>query len=192
MTAPVIAQEPPEAAETRICIAPMRRRHLRSVLTTEAKVYPKPWSLSLFTSELAQPGNRRYLIARSGAVVVGHAGVMFIVDEGHVTTIAVDPPWQGRQIATRLLLELVRKSIEYGAVALTLEVRASNRRAQRLYSRFGFAPAGIRKGYYADSGEDAIIMWLQDIDSESMVERLARIEAAIEGETSYERPDDGD
>ena len=186
VTTGVTSESAPARAETRICIAPMRRRHLRSVLTIEAAVNPKPWSMNLFIGELAKPESRSYLVARSGAVVVGHAGVLFIEDEGHLTTISVDPVWQRRQIATRLMLAQLRRSREHGATAMTLEVRVANRGAQELYRHFGFAPAGIRKGYYAESGEDALIMWVHDIGSDAMIDRLACIESGVLGATTFE------
>lgn len=177
---------PPPAERLAITLAPMRRRHLRTVLATEHKVYAKPWSLNLFLGELARPETRSYVIARAGAVVVGHAGVLYLAGEGHVTTIAVDPDWQRRQIATRLLLFQMRHSVRRGADALTLEVRVSNTAAQALYQRFGFAPAGVRKAYYPDNQEDALIMWAHDIDSDAMAERLAAVETGIGGTTAFD------
>ena len=81
---------------------------------------------------------------------------MMSLDDGHVTTIAVDPEWQRQGVGTRLLLALAREAIARGATALTLEVRLSHRGAQELYQRFGFTAVGVRKGYYADTGEDAL------------------------------------
>src|SRR3954470_8513057 len=139
----------PQSLEVRITA--MRRRHLRSVLRIENQVYPRPWSLGLFMSELAIRSGRIYLVARVGPTVVGYAGMLFSGDDGHVTTIAVDPSWHRNKIGTRLLLHLVRQSIEDGAKNLTLEVRVSNAGAQAMYQQFGFAPAGVRKGYYVES-----------------------------------------
>lgn len=169
----------PPAEQLPITIAPMRRRHLTRVMETEAKVYSQPWNRSLFESELGRPESRCYLIARSGAVVVGHCGVLFMVGEGHVTTIAVDPVFQRRHIATRLMVAQMRAAIARGATAMTLEVRVSNQPAQELYRRFGFAPAGIRPRYYPDNGEDAIIMWLHDLDGADVAARLASVEATL-------------
>ena len=137
-------------------VTPMRRRHVRSVLRIEEQVYPRPWSMSLFLSELALRTTRAYFVARVGRDVVGYAGLMLSMEDGHVTTIAVDPEWQREGIGTRLLLALAREAIARGATALTLEVRLSHRGAQQLYQRFGFAAVGVRKGYYADTGEDAL------------------------------------
>lgn len=144
-------------------ITPMRRRHLRGVLRIEAQVYPRPWSQALFASELALRATRAYFVAREGRTVVGYAGVMMALDEAHVTTIAVDPARHRCGIGTRLLLELVRAALDRGAVGCTLEVRLSNHAAQDLYRRFGFGAEGVRAGYYADTGEDALIMWARDI-----------------------------
>ena len=125
---------PPPAVE----IVEMRRRHLRAVQRIEARVYPRPWSLALFQSELALRSTRAYFVAREGRSVVGYAGVMMALDEAHVTTIAVDPDHHRRGIGTRLLLALVREGIARGATGCTLEVRLTNRAAQDLYRRFGF------------------------------------------------------
>ncbi|MBK5224821.1 MAG: ribosomal protein S18-alanine N-acetyltransferase [Acidimicrobiia bacterium] len=172
----------PTPSALSVRIAPMRRRHLRSVLRIESQVYPRPWTLGLYLGELALPEERRiYLIARVGGEVVGHAGLMFAADDGHVTTVAVDPTWQRRGIAARLLLVLFREAIDRGARDLTLEVRASNGAAQALYRQFGFVEAGVRKGYYSENREDAVIMWANHVDTDEYRQRLDRIEAGLTG-----------
>mgnify|MGYP001199735723 CR=1 FL=1 len=145
-------------------IVPMRRRHLRSVLRIEDLVYPRPWSMSLFLSEMNMRSSRCYLVARSRREVIGYAGLMMSLDDAHVTTVAVDPAWQRRHVGARLLLAIAREALARGAANLTLEVRASNVGARDLYRRFGFEAVGLRKGYYADSGEDAIVMWAHHAD----------------------------
>jgi ribosomal-protein-alanine N-acetyltransferase len=161
----------------------MRRRHLRAVLRIEAQVYPRPWSLSLFVSELALRTSRLYTVARVDGMVAGYAGVMFAGEDAHVTTIAVDPGWHRHKIGTRLLLHLTRSSAERGARHLTLEVRVSNTAAQTMYRSFGFRPAGIRRNYYVETNEDALVMWADDIDTEEFRQRLDAIEAGITGTT---------
>jgi [ribosomal protein S18]-alanine N-acetyltransferase len=161
-----------------IVITPMRRRHLRAVLAIEERTSTTPWSLGLFLAE-ARRQERVYLVARSGHRVVGFAGLLFALTDGHVTTVAVDPDLQGGRIGTRLMLVLLRRAIERGAEAVTLEVRASNQPAQALYRRFGFAPAGVRKGYYRDPVEDALVLWAHDIHTPGYAERLAAIEAGL-------------
>jgi len=169
-----------------VTIGPMRRRHLRSVLRIEQQVYPRPWSMGLFMSELGIRGSRVYVVARVGSTVVGYGGLMLVADDGHVTTLAVDPVWHRHKLGTRLLHALAEAAIQRGAKNLTLEVRASNRSAQDLYRAFGFAPAGIRKGYYVETKEDAIVMWANDVDTPAYAERLAALAAGVPGETVVE------
>ncbi|MCA1727712.1 MAG: ribosomal protein S18-alanine N-acetyltransferase [Actinobacteria bacterium] len=156
----------------------MRRRHLKGVLAIERQVYPRPWSPSLFLSEMSEPRNRIYLVARDGRDVLGYAGLMSYGDEAHVTTIAVDPAHQRRKIGTRLLLDLVRGGRRLGAHAISLEVRVSNWGAQRMYGRFGFRPVGVRKGYYQETNEDALVMWADEVDTPEYDRLLERIAAA--------------
>jgi ribosomal-protein-alanine N-acetyltransferase len=167
-------------------IVAMRRRHLRSVLGIEQQVYPRPWTMSLFLSELGLRGTRAYFVAKVGRDVVGYAGLMVSVDEGHVTTIAVDPAWHRHQIGTRLLLAVSHEAIDREVNALTLEVRVSNTAAQAMYRRFGFSSVGVRKGYYAETNEDALIMWAREIDTREHAARLGRIADDIDGETVFE------
>ncbi|HEX2563769.1 MAG TPA: ribosomal protein S18-alanine N-acetyltransferase [Acidimicrobiales bacterium] len=174
----------PDALEVRI--TPMRRRHLRGVLRIEQQVYPRPWTFGLFLGEISQRASRVYLVARVGSEVVGYAGMFRAVDDGHITTIAVDPAWQRRGIATRMLLALARAAVDRGCRNLTLEVRMSNSGAQALYQRFGFVPAGVRKGYYPETGEDALVMWANDIDTEAYADRLREIEGGVPGSTVVE------
>ena len=169
-------------------LVPMRRRHLRAVLRIEAQVYPRPWSLSLFMSELALRATRAYYVARVRGGVVGYCGLMLSGDDGHVTTIAVDPVWHRHGVGTRLLLNIARVAANKGARNLTLEVRVSNKPAQALYYRFGFHPAGIRKNYYVETTEDALVMWAKDIDTDAYERRLAGIESTLSGSTIFDEP----
>ena len=161
-------------------LSPMRRRHLRSVLRIEALVYPRPWSMTLFLQEIARRRDRAYLVAKVDAEVVGYGGAMTVGSEAHITTIAVDPPYQGQKIGTRLMIGLIEASIERGARTVSLEVRKSNTPAQRMYEKFGFHPVGIRKGYYIETGEDAIVMWADNVDSGAYAQILAARRAELE------------
>lgn len=164
-------------------LVPMRRRHLRQVLRIEGQVYPRPWTFSLFLSELGIRTGRHYVVARIGGLVVGYAGLILSLDEGHIANIAVDPGWQRHQVGSRLLLHLHRTARSRSTRHMTLEVRVSNKAAQELYRRFGYETEGLRKNYYAETREDALIMWARDIDSTEHAELLARIEAGIAGVT---------
>jgi ribosomal-protein-alanine N-acetyltransferase len=175
--------EPVDDAALEVSLVPMRRRHLRSVLRIESQVYPRPWSLSLFVSELALRTSRAYFVARVDASLVGYAGMMLAGEDAHVTTIAVDPEWHRHKVGTRLMIQLAREALARGARHLTLEVRLSNKPAQAMYRRFGFRPAGIRKNYYVETNEDALVMWADDIDAPEYTARLAAIEADVPGVT---------
>jgi ribosomal-protein-alanine N-acetyltransferase len=163
---------------TPVVIAPMRRRHLREVLHIEEATSSTPWSLGLFLAE-ARRQERVYLVARCGHRVVGFAGMLFVLADGHVTTVAVDPEAQGAGVGTRLMLVLMRRAVEQGAEGVTLEVRPTNEPALALYRRFGFAPAGVRKGYYRDPVEDALVLWVHDVHLPAYAERLAAIEQEL-------------
>jgi ribosomal-protein-alanine N-acetyltransferase len=172
------------ADELTVTVEPMHERHLPGVLRIERQVHPRPWSESLFVGELALRGSRVYAVAMVGRTVVGYAGVLFMADDAHVTNVAVDPAWQRRGIGTRLVLVLARAVSARGVDQITLEVRVSNAGAQELYRRFGFAPGGVRKGYYVDNREDALVMWAHEVRSDDYVARLAAIEAGIPGFTA--------
>lgn len=175
----------PDPAATHVRISPMRRRHLRAVMRIENQVYPRPWTLSLFSGEIAQRETRCYLVARVGTTVVGYAGQLYTGADAHVTNIAVDPTWHRYAVGTRLLVALTRKALARSARNLTLEVRVSNTGAQAMYRRFGFVPAGIRRKYY-ENVEDGIVMWCHDIDGPEHRARLAELEAGVPGTTTWE------
>ena len=174
---------------TTVVVSPMRRRHLRAVLRIEARSQARGWSLGLFLGELARPDGRSYLVAKADGQVVGFAGMLFIGDEGHVATISVDPGWRRRGVAARLMTVVCRQAIAAGATALTLEVRAGNTGAQSLYRTFGFAPAGVRRAYYKDNGEDALVMWAHDVDAPAYADRLHAIEERLAPHTHLEGVD---
>ena len=164
-------------------LAPMRRRHLPEVVAIEDRVHVRPWSAGLFESELGHD-DRHYLTAWSGRssahrhrTLLGYGGVMLVLGDAHITNVAVDPTHQRRGIASHIVLALLETALRRGATAATLEVRADNHPAQRLYSSFGFAPVGVRPRYYPPADpdsdmQDAIIMWVYDIDGPVHRQRL--------------------
>lgn len=169
----------PEPSFVEVEITKMRRRHLRRVLAIETRVYPRPWSASLFLSELAQRSTRSYIVARYEGEVVGYAGMMFTGLEAHITNIAVDPTFHSRKVGSRLFLTLITEAIARGAETVSLEVRVSNLPAQAMYEKFGFAVAGTRKGYYIETKEDAFVMVAEGMRSTDYRLRLARIRQEI-------------
>jgi ribosomal-protein-alanine N-acetyltransferase len=173
-------------AEADLRITPMRRRHLRGVLRIEQEVYPRPWSYGLYLGELALRGPRVYVVARAGHRVVGYGGLMLVGEDAHITTLAVDPELHGQRLGTRILLVLADLARDNAVDHLTLEVRMGNEPGKALYRRFGFAPAGIRKNYYAEVGEDALVMWAHDISTPAYDQRLDAIRASLPWPTRLE------
>jgi [ribosomal protein S18]-alanine N-acetyltransferase len=159
-----------------IRIEPMTLAHVDAVLAIEESAAPHPWTRGIFVDELAHADTRTYRVALNGDTVVGFAGVLNQVGEAHITNVAVIPTYRRQGIARALMVELLGVAIERGATAATLEVRASNVGAQRMYHRFGFVPAGVRPRYYRD-GEDAVIMWAEEVDQPGYAERLAGLAA---------------
>jgi [ribosomal protein S18]-alanine N-acetyltransferase len=168
-----------QAESPDIEITRMRRRHLKGVMAIERVVYPRPWSPSLFLSEMSSGRSRCYLVALGDRHVMGYGGLISYGEEAHVTTIAVDPEQQRRKIGTRLLYELIRESQRMGAHAVSLEVRVTNWAAQRMYARFGFRPVGVRKGYYQETSEDALVMWTDDIREPQYEHQLRELMADV-------------
>ena len=156
---------------------PMLLADIPAVFELERLVYPQPWSEGVFRDELSHP-DRAYVVAESDGDLIGFAGLMLVEQDAHVTTLAVRSQSRQNGLGTRLLLELIAAGLAMGASNLTLEVRASNTGAQRLYERFGMTTVGVRKHYYRD--DDAVIMWATDIDGPEYQERLNQIRAHLE------------
>jgi [ribosomal protein S18]-alanine N-acetyltransferase len=155
-----------------VSIEPMRRTDLDAVHRIDRHCYPSPWLSSAYQTELTNP-SACYLVARLSGSVVGYGGQWVIGDEAHITTLAVDPVYQGRKIGERLLLAMMEEAILRAATHTTLEVRESNRIARNLYRKYGFHEAAIRKNYYTDNGENAVVMWATEIDTPAY-EKLLR------------------
>jgi ribosomal-protein-alanine N-acetyltransferase len=131
---------------------------LTAIETIEQRAYPTPWSRSMFASELAKPTSI-CLGAFEGDELLGYVINSRYVDAWHVMNVAVDPDRRRRGVATSLLERLFELTRDDERRGYTLEVRISNEDAIRLYEKLGFEPRGIRRGYYTDNKEDALIMW---------------------------------
>jgi len=135
---------------------------LRAIEEIERRSYPTPWSRSMFAGELAKPSSiclGAFDLDGDSGKLVGYLIVSRYVDAWHVMNIAVDPEHRGRGIATMLLERLFELTAEDARRGYTLEVRISNATAITLYERLGFESRGLRRGYYTDNREDALIMW---------------------------------
>lgn len=146
--------------ENNLIIRHMTKDDIDAVYKVEEDCFVDPWSKDSIRKELKND-LARYLVAEINNQIVGYVGVWFVVDEGHITNVAVHSNYRGKKIGDKLVSEMVKLCKENNLVAMTLEVRTSNTIAQNLYKKYGFKMAGIRKEYYSDNKEDAIIMWNQ-------------------------------
>jgi ribosomal-protein-alanine N-acetyltransferase len=136
----------------------MRWWHIAALLPVEQALFaPESWSERLFWSELGQLDTRHYVVAVAGDEVVGYAGLCDYPDEAWVQTLAVAPAAQGSGLGSRLLLELLDEAGRRRQRVVSLEVRADNLPAQRLYDKHGFSRIGVRRGYYP-GGVDALVL----------------------------------
>jgi [ribosomal protein S18]-alanine N-acetyltransferase len=140
----------------------MKLKHVDEVEAIEKTVYPSPWSKNAFLSEIKENTFASYFVALKDGRVIGYAGIWIILDEAHITNLAVHPDYQRLHIGSALLQQQICEALANGARRMTLEVRFSNISAQNLYAKFGFVPRGVRTRYYSD--EDALIMWLDDLE----------------------------
>ena len=161
-------------------ISPMTSDHLPQVMAIDAQCYPIPWSRDVYEAELARTDDRLYVIAGSDQVL-GHAGVAFEESEAHITTVTVSPDCRGRGIGARLFLAMALAACRRNT-SLALEVAADNPAAQALYRRFGLAPVGIQRGYYADMGlsPDAVVMRADNIQQPDYADRLIKIAVELD------------
>jgi ribosomal-protein-alanine N-acetyltransferase len=154
-----------------VSIEPMQFADLDAVLHIDRRCFPTPWLCIAYQTELT---NRAacYLVARCGRRVVGYGGLWVIAREAHITTLAVAPEFQGKKIGEKLLIGLLEEAVLRGASRSTLEVREGNRAAQGLYRKYRFREAALRRSYYTDNGENAVVMWADDMDRAAYSEHL--------------------
>ena len=141
-----------------LTIEEMKENDIDGVFEVEKNCFEDYWSKDSFKKELSN-NLAKYLVAKIDNKVVGYVGIWFVVDEGHITNVAVHEDYRGQKIGDHLIKELVQVCKNNKIISMTLEVRASTVVAQNLYKKYGFKMAGIRKEYYSNNKEDAIIMW---------------------------------
>ena len=138
----------------------MKEEDIDAILDISSLSFSVCWSKDSYIQELTNP-IARYLVAKIDNKVIGFVGTWIVLDESHITNIAVHPNYRKQGIASKLLEKFLTYCKSQGCVAYTLEVRSSNKGAKALYEKYNFKQDGIRKGYYEDNKEDAIIMWLR-------------------------------
>jgi ribosomal-protein-alanine N-acetyltransferase len=148
-----------EDHESPVVVRDMYLSDLDAVMGIEVHSFPTPWSRHAFQAELMENNFATYLVLDFHGRVVAYGGMWIILDEAHVTNVAVHPDFRGHHLGERMMRGLMERARALGSVRMTLEVRRSNAVAQNLYHKLGFIPLGVRRGYYSDPREDAIIMW---------------------------------
>ncbi|MFC1286797.1 ribosomal protein S18-alanine N-acetyltransferase [Bacillus paralicheniformis] len=146
---------------TQMVIRDMNRKDLDQVFEIEKSSFSSPWKKESFHHELFHNMYAHYLVLEVEEQVVGYCGIWIVMDDAQITNIAVSPAYRGRRFGEALLKAAMKLCRMKKAVQLSLEVRISNHIAQNLYKKLGFEPGGIRKNYYTDNGEDALLMWVR-------------------------------
>jgi ribosomal-protein-alanine N-acetyltransferase len=170
----------PAQRPSRFTIQPMATSDVAAVTRIERASFSTIWPSDAFYNELSTNKLAHYFVGRYDDRVVAYGGIWVILEDSHVTTLAVDPEYRGRRFGEVLLLRLIDEAIERGAAWITLEVRESNVVAQRLYRKYGFTTVTMRSGYYSDDNESALIMWAGSLRSELYRNRLRVLRARVE------------
>jgi ribosomal-protein-alanine N-acetyltransferase len=161
-------------------IVPMTNGDIRAVLRIEALSFSSSWPPSAFASELNDNKLAHYFVGRAstndGEAVVAYGGIWVILEDAHITTLAVHPDQRGKRYGERILVHLLREAIARGASWITLEARESNTVAQSLYRKYGFTTVSTRRAYYSDNGENAVVMWAGNLRGDLYRNRLEALE----------------
>jgi ribosomal-protein-alanine N-acetyltransferase len=163
----------------RLDITPMAPGDITAVLRIEAASFSTAWPQNAFASEIGDNRLAHYFVGRANGEIVAYGGIWVILEDSHLTTLAVAPGARGRKYGEELLAHLLREAIRRGAAWITLEVRESNAAAQRLYDKYGFTVVSNRRGYYSDNNENALVMWAGNLRGELYRRRLVALEARL-------------
>jgi [ribosomal protein S18]-alanine N-acetyltransferase len=144
-------------------VRPMAPTDIEAVIRIEKSALGSTWSVAAYTNELTNPAAFYVIAEDESGEPVGYGGVWIVMDEVHITALAVVPERRRQKIGESLLAAMLAEGLVRAATRATLEVRQSNVAAQKLYARYGFVAAAVRKRYYPDNHEDADILWLYDM-----------------------------
>ena len=150
--------------EIELILRPAEAKDVESIAEIEKICFATPWTADAVYKEITSNPIAHYVIAEIDGVVTGYVGFWQILDEGHITNVAVRPEYRGNHIGSALIAIMIEIGAQLGITRYTLEVRSSNEPAKALYRNFDFKEAGLRKGYYEDNGEDAVIMWRDPLE----------------------------
>jgi [ribosomal protein S18]-alanine N-acetyltransferase len=169
----------PDIASEPMIIEPMSDTDIKEVLRIEQQSFTTTWPSNAFFQELHDNKLAHYYVGRVGNRIVAYGGIWVILEDSHVTTIAVSPGFRGRKYGEIMLLHLLDQAMSRGASWMTLEVRETNTVAQSLYRKYGFTTVSTRKGYYSDNNENALVMWAGNLKSEIYKNRLRALRAVL-------------
>jgi ribosomal-protein-alanine N-acetyltransferase len=164
----------------RMEIVRMSTNDIPDVSRIERASFTTVWPTDAFYNELSTNKLAHYFVGKLEGRIVAYGGIWVILEDSHITTVAVDPHLRGRGLGEAMVLKLIDEGIERGAAWMTLEVRESNVSAQQLYRKYGFTTVTTRKGYYSDDNESALVMWAGNLKSELYRNRLQVLRARNE------------
>ena len=164
---------------------PMQPEDMSRVMEIERECFPIPWSESAYLTELSNK-SAYYIVAIVDSRIVGYAGMWIIMDEAHITTLGVTHESRRLKIGEQLLINILEEAIRRRARRATLEARQSNAAAQALYRKYDFAPAAIRRAYYTDNKESAVVMWVDDMHSSTFRSKLRELKQRLAEEAPTE------
>lgn len=144
---------------TELVIRKGRAEDIDPIAALEEACFASPWSRESLYRDLTENAMATYIVAELAGEIVGYMGVWAVMEEGYINNVAVSPDYRRRHVGSALIEAMLAITEQAGIERHTLEVRVSNEAAKGLYEKFGFREAGVRKGYYEDNGEDAVIMW---------------------------------
>ena len=170
---------PTADAPRRLDIAPMVLDDIPAILQIETLSFVSTWPPNAFVNELRDNKLAHYFVGRLDGNIVAYGGIWVILEDSHVTTIAVHPDVRGQRLGEEMLVHLLDEAIARDASWVTLEVRESNDVAQRLYRKYGFTVVSTRRGYYSDNNESALVMWAGNLKGTLYASRLAALKAAL-------------
>lgn len=138
----------------------MKEEDIDQILEVEHASFATPWSREAFYNEIYNNKFAVYIVLEEDQKIIGYVGAWIVIDEAHITNVAILPSYRGKKLGEALLRKMMTVAKDMGARSMTLEVRVTNNVAQSLYRKLGFQNGGIRKNYYTDNQEDALVMWV--------------------------------
>ncbi|MFH1562619.1 MAG: ribosomal protein S18-alanine N-acetyltransferase [Nitrospirota bacterium] len=147
-----------------ITLCPMKEEDITQVLKIENLSFLDPWTQRMYLAEVRERNDSYFIVAKLADKIIGYGGFWLVIDEAHLVNIAVHPDFRRQGIGIQIMQHILNLAKQLGAKRATLEVRESNLIAQNFYNKFGFIACALRKKYYPDTQENAVIMWVNELD----------------------------